>query len=153
VKFLSRCPLCFKRYDSIESKKLKYLLREQKNFLDERERAIEEREKMLIRDKEILVGNDAQEIKKKILLPSLKLKWAAEKEKIDADRLKAIKETPEMIHSIESMKDEMVTAINIVRKKPQNQANSNLLIQYEARLDVINQIISLTDRTSNDRQI
>ena len=122
------------------------LLSDQKIYVDEKERLLKKIEEQLTQEKEAMVGKNNLDFKRDILMPSLKEKWEAEKKKIDAERGALVLATPKITLSIESMKLETQSIINLIRGKPRNSGNSDLLLKNQGKLEAIEDIILMIDK-------
>lgn len=117
-----------------------------KEWLVEKEQLLKKKEELFDKEREMILGKEGAEVRRDILLPSLKKKWEAEKEKIDAERVMIIKRTPRVQQSLEARKTELQKIITTIKNKPGSTANHDLLKENEGRLDELNSIINIIDK-------
>lgn len=116
------------------------------DHLNEKEAILAKIQADINSQKEFMLGNDNQEVKKAIILPAMKRKWEAEAAKVDADRVAILQSTPQVQASIESRKKELESRIQYLKQKPKNGPNDNHLHECESRLKELNEIIAIIDQ-------
>ena len=135
-----RCPVCM-RGVGYKSRKTIELIKQREWYLDEKERLLRKQEELFEREREAFAGKEGTEVKKAVLIESMKAKWNAERKMIDAETTKILSSLPDVIGSLDNRKDELNKALAMVRGKPNSSSNNDLKIQYQSRLDEINYII------------
>lgn len=132
--------------------KIKQSIEDYSAHLEEREKLLNKIKKDIEADKESMLGKDNLEIKRSILLPAMQKKWEAEAASIDADRANILLNTPKIYISLASKKLECENQIKIIKGKPSSMGNQTLLVQWEARLHQLTEIIEMIDKEKSSNE-
>lgn len=119
---------------------------QRQEHLEEREAFLNKMKEAIEFEKESMLGKDNLDIKRNILLPPMKKKWEAEAKKLDSERAKIMNSVPNVYYSLDSNRLEIENQIAIIKNKPSNMGNQNLLIHWEARLQQLLEIMEVIDR-------
>lgn len=117
-----------------------------KQHLDERTALLDKMRRDIDQEKESMLGKDNLEVKRAILLPMMKQKWEAEAKLLDSQRGETLAKVPKFYLSLESRKLELENQIRTVKTKPATMGNQTLLIQWEAKLQEVAELIELIDK-------
>lgn len=114
--------------------------------LDERAAMLNKMQKDLEAERESMLGKDNLEVKRTILLPVMRQRWEAEAKQIDAERAEIMAKTPRLYFSLAARKAEYEAQAATIKSKPANMGNQTLLIQAEARLAEIQELLEQIDK-------